>query len=480
MTISLSDISYVKSKVVTDTTYNGGRMGNTPVVSGAKHSLFPRVTKTERVNGVERYRKEFWKNANNNDEVAYGILQWIEVPSNAGDRFGLFKGTQIDTQADLETPAAGDVVQFMGGGQLETALSGAETSVSITMESDEFVFENGGYLHIADKVQTSQTVASDVNIGDSVTFGTSWTKITSTSDIEYPNGIYLGSNNVLSLKTTTNEEWLTIAEKLTSDESIGTGDATTLPALSTLTNVTNGICQASGKLPVISSLSAGDVALTVYLNQDGSVDTTTSDASDGQLNMETGVWTTDITWTTAPGTGKDITCTYRERAFSYVGNVVTVELDDQVSNAYTVAETRCAGCLYDAEIVSSVSSETVTTAGNGDYNYTTYPIVAHNEGAENDVITLTFTSSSAFNISGANLGSLGSGTTGASLTVLNPDTSEDLFTLNNSGWSGTWASGDTLEFTINPSSIPVWIKETVPAGTTQEPHNLCVLGFYLE
>ena len=348
------------------------------------------------------------------------------------------------------------------------------------MEDDDYVFENGGYLHIADKVQTSQTVASDVNVGDSVTFGTSWTKITSTTDIEYPNGIYLGDNNVLSLKTTTSEEWLAIAEKLTSDESIGTGDATLIPSLSTLTNVTNGICQVSGKTPVISSLSSADVVLTVVLNQDGSVDADNSDASAGQLNMEDGTWTTPITWTTSPGNGKDITCTYRERPFSYVGNVVTVELDDQVANAYTVAATRCSACLYDDEVVASVSGVTVTSASTGDFDSITYPIVAHNEGAESDTITCTFTTSSAFTITGANLGSIGSGTTGAALTVQNPDTNEDLFTIDNSGWSGVWASGDTLEFTMSPASVPVWLKEVVPAGTAQEPNNLCVIGFYLE
>lgn len=480
MTISLSDIAYKKSKVITDTDYNGGRMGNISVVSGAKHSLFPRVTKTERVNGTTRYRKEFLKNSNADDDTAYGVLQWIETPSNAGDRFALCKGTQEDTQVDITAPTDGSVALFTGGGQLETALSGAETSVSVTMESNDFVFENGGYLHIADKIQTSQTVASDVNVGDSVTFGTSWTKITSTVDIEYPNGIYLGDNNVLSLKTTTSEEWLAIAEKLTSDESVGTGDGTTEPTIATLTNNTNGICQVQGKTPVISSLSATDVALVVNINPDGSVDTATSNASAGQLNMTTGAWTTPITWTTAPGSGKAITCTYRERPYSYVGNVVTIELDDQVANAYTVAMTRCSGCVYEDEVVSSISDIVVTTAGTGDYDYTTYPIVAHNEGAEYDVITLTFTSSSNFTITGLNLGSIGTGTTGASLTAQNPDTGEDLFTLNNSGWSGILASGDTLEFTINPSSVPLWLREIVPAGTSQEPNNLCVIGFYLE
>jgi hypothetical protein len=196
--------------------------------------------------------------------------------------------------------------------------------------------------------------------------------------------------------------------------------------------------------------------------------------------METGVWTTNPTFDTAVGSGKDILATYRDRPFSYSGNVATVQLDDQVSNAYTVAMTRCGGCVYDEEIGSSVSDETVTTAGDGDYDFATYPIVPHNEGAENDIITITFTSASTFNVTGVNLGSIGTGSVSSSMTALNPDTSEDLFTISNSGFSGTWASGDTIVFTLSPSSSPIWLKEIVPAGTAQEPHNLCVLGYYLE
>jgi hypothetical protein len=63
---------------------------------------------------------------------------------------------------------------------------------------------------------------------------------------------------------------------------------------------------------------------------------------------------------------------------------------------------------------------------------------------------------------------------------VNPDTGEDLFFLDATGWSGTWASGDTLVFELYESAQSVWIKEVVPAATDQEPHNLCVIGFYLE
>jgi hypothetical protein len=59
MAVQASDIKFLKSVTVTDTGVNGGRKGQVEVVSGARHNLFPRVTKAERTAGVTRYRKEF-------------------------------------------------------------------------------------------------------------------------------------------------------------------------------------------------------------------------------------------------------------------------------------------------------------------------------------------------------------------------------------------------------------------------------------
>ena len=57
MTILSTDIKYRKSVVQTDTSTNGGRMGNIQVISGVRHALFPRVTKSQRGAGVTRIGK---------------------------------------------------------------------------------------------------------------------------------------------------------------------------------------------------------------------------------------------------------------------------------------------------------------------------------------------------------------------------------------------------------------------------------------
>ena len=300
MAVEASDIKWKKSATVTDTAANGGRKSNTEIQTGVRHNLFPRITKAQRTAGLTRYRKEFWCNENADDDAAEGVLVFPEFPSNAGDRFYLGEGTQTDTQDDLETF---DPV-WMGVGQLQTALSGSETSVSLTMENADFEFPNGGTLHLTDKFKTSQTIASGIHIGDSVEYNggsSTWEKIAATSDVDYPKGIYVGSNTVLTVEGTTNEEWLELADNEYADEDIGDGDGSdTSPTLSTLTNATNGICRQPGKLPVVTATDTGDATMTVNVAADGSC---SGDCTAGELDMTDGTWTTDITWTTAPKTG---------------------------------------------------------------------------------------------------------------------------------------------------------------------------------
>ena len=484
MSVTSADILFKKPVTINDTTTNGGVKGQVEVVSGVRHSLFPRVTKSERTAGTTKYRKEFWCNENESEDIAYGVLVWIELPSNADDRFYLTKGTQTDTQTLLTTPATGDVVLWGGCGQLHTALSGAETSIVLDMENNDFVFNNGDYLHISNKLLVSQTIGSTVVAGDSVLLTTgTWNKITSTTDIDYPNGLYVGDNNVLTLETTTNEEWLKIAENLTEDESIGTGDGSdTSPTLSTLTNVTKGICNVSGKTPVISTINTSDGAMTVTLNQDG---TFTGDASAGELNMTTGAWTTPIVWTSAPKLSADITCTYREKPYSYSSNTVTVELDtgESVSNAYTVAKTFASICVYEEVVVASFDTDSwAITSAAGAYDNSNLTI--HNDGAEEDTITLTFNGTTTYTASGINSGNLNSGSSLSVSTnpviLLNPSNGKSMVTIPSAGWSGSWVSGDTIVFDTHPGAVPIWLKEVVPAATVQESNNVLALGWYCE
>lgn len=477
MTIASTDIKYRKSVMQIDLAANGGRKGAVEVQSGARHALFPRVTKSQRVAGLQRWRKEFWSNENADDEAGYGVLIYLMRPSNAGDRFYLAKGTQRDIQSEFSRAEDEYARTWMGAGFLETALSGGESEVALTMENDDFQFPNGGFLYLSDNTMTGQTLDADVKIGDSVTFSSgTWSKIAHTDDITYPNGWAVGATSVLTIQATTNEEFLEIAENQYTDEDIGDGDgADTAPELATLAHVTNGICRQPDYLPVVTA-TCGGVSRTVNVAADG---TCSGYCSAGELNMATGVWTTDITWTTAPDNSTDITITYAENAFSYSGNVCTVELAGTVANAYTTAATIGAGCVYEDEVACSMDNWAETSSA-GTYDETGSPPTLYNDGTVEETWTLTMTGTSTFSVSGAYYGSVGTGNTGADFEPVNPDTGEKLFSLLSAGWGGTWAAAETIVFQTHPAGVPLLIEEFVPAGCAAEPNNLLPIGSYTE
>jgi hypothetical protein len=484
MTVSANDIKFRKSAIQTDTDANGGRRGMVEVVSGARHALFPRVTKSQRESGLIRYRKQFFCNENPDDEAAYGVLVYLMRPSNAGDRFYLAKGTQRDVQAqfkrktDINTYAATRYARtWVGCGVLETALTGGENQIQLAMESNDFQFPNDGYLYLANNTMKNQTVDADVKVGDSVYFSAgSWSRVAHTNNINYPYGWSAGAGEVLTIQETTSEEFLRIAKNETLDEIIGAGDGSNVsPALSTLANITNGICRQAGLLPVVKA-TCGGVERTVTVGGDGLC---TGYCSGGQLNIATGAWTTPITWTTAPDNLTDITITYCRAAFSYSGNVATVELSDQVANAYGSGAALGAGCVHQEEVKCSFDSWSKSTAA-GTYDEVTYPPVLFNDGTVEDDWTLTFTSGSNFAVSGAYYGSVGTGSVSSDFNPINPDTGQPYFTIRASGWGGTWQSGESVSFTTHPAALPILLEEEVPAGTEQEPNNMVPIGSYAE
>lgn len=477
MTVSESDIKFRKSVSQTDTDSNGGRKGSTLILSGSRHALFPRVTKSQLDSGLVRYRKEFYCNENESDETAYGVLIYMMRPSNADDHFHIAKGTQKDIQSQFNRDDHPFARIWCGVGQLSSPLSGGESSVSLDMESSDSQFPNDGYLYLSNNTMTGQTLDSDISIGNSVEYSSgSWSKIDNTTDITYPKGWCVDTDEVLAIQDSTNEEFLRISKNEYSGEVIGTGDgSTTNPDLSTLTNNTNGICRQPDLLPVVTTVCGG-TERTVDVAADGSC---SGYCSAGQLDMSDGSWTTDIDWTTAPDDTEDITITYCERAVSWSGNTATVSLQEQVANSYATDSSYGSGCIYEEEVACDLSDWSETSSS-GTYDESGSPVTLYNDGTVEDDWTISFTGSSAFSVSGNYYGSVGSGNTGENFSPTNPDTGQPYFTILASGWGGTWESGDTITFTTSPSALPILIEQTVPAGTTAASNNLLPIGAYTE
>ena len=134
-------------------------------------------------------------------------------------------------------------------------------------------------------------------------------------------------------------------------------------------------------------------------------------------------------------------------------------------------------------VISSVIEQASVVASAGNFTLTTTSgtpdqaaVMGSNKGAVQDTITLTFTSASGFTAAGVILGALGTGTTGATFQPSNAGVGAPYFSIPSTAWGGTWASGETVEFDLEPASIPIWYRREVPADSGSLAGNSVVVG----
>jgi len=164
---------------------------------------------------------------------------------------------------------------------------------------------------------------------------------------------------------------------------------------------------------------------------------------------------------------------------SYASDVVTLNLVETIAHSFTAVSTRVSSVIDSGDISGSYDTFVVTTAGDGDYDDTTYPILPDHIGGVEGDWKLTFDSATTFDVEldiGAGFTSVGSGNTSADLTITNTDYTKPYFFLDADGWTGTWANLDTLTFTTHPASIPIWYKRIVPAGASSLSGNKVIVA----
>ena len=98
------------------------------------------------------------------------------------------------------------------------------------------------------------------------------------------------------------------------------------------------------------------------------------------------------------------------------------------------------------------------------YNDVDYPIEILNEGAITERWRLNFTSTTAFQVIGENMGVIATGTTGADFQPVNPLTTKPYFTLRAAGWGLGWSTGNQLRFDTIAAAPPTWLARCVLPG----------------
>lgn len=146
--------------------------------------------------------------------------------------------------------------------------------------------------------------------------------------------------------------------------------------------------------------------------------------------------------------------------------VLTIVVDEVIANSYTVAGGGRAMSICNVGDIEASSDNWAETSSIGTYDEGSYPVILDNIGTINETVTLTFTDATNFTGVGSVSGALGSGTIGGDFSPSNADFTKPYFTLEAAGFGGTWASAETIVFDTIPAAAPLWLKRTVPVGSS--------------
>ena len=188
MSILESELLMLKSLVVSDAGANGGRMdNNTSVTSGVANNVWPSVFAAERAAGSTKYRKTFFKVANDDDETLYNPMIWMNITTPGDDWVTFYEGSQIDTQAGITGTDAYGCSQLntnvvIGASQVIVDVADASLSTGAYP-----IFRVGDTIRITNKdTPSSGTGTEEIHVLTTATpAGTQWTLVFSATTLAY-------------------------------------------------------------------------------------------------------------------------------------------------------------------------------------------------------------------------------------------------------------------------------------------------------
>ena len=471
------DLIFVKSVNVTDTDNNGGRMGYNQVVNRIRFNIFPRVTKTERANGLTRYRKIFLWNREETDEPAFAPLVYLIHPTPASsERVYLALADDTDTQQTIVNNP--NSYRWTGCGQLHVDANSGDHSIEVEFEDADYFVNNEMVIVLSSHFMIDQPMDLSVRPFAQVWWnGSKWVPQNAPSaDQEdvYPYGTCLSIDyvtlrgTVFSYSAEGHLEFHRVAhstDTVNSNESADgvrtdfTFDAP--PENLPLSPYHVTITFTSGGTPY-SGTDDGHGNFT-GLHVSGTVDYDTGHAS--------------VTLGPAPDAGTAVTMIHAKRRCSWIGSVCTIELDSGLLNDFSRNNTYVAACFEGRDLIPSKEVQSISS-GLGDYDLDHF--IVHNKGTVYDTWTFSFTSSTSFTCTGSYSGDVGSGNIGSTFAPTNPDTNSPYFEVEPQFWGGTWQANDKIVIVTYPSSQGYWLKEVVDAGAAAFQYNYFMIETYIE
>lgn len=161
-------------------------------------------------------------------------------------------------------------------------------------------------------------------------------------------------------------------------------------------------------------------------------------------------------------------------------NRVTITTVEQLAYSFTVAaKTKISSVYEHGSVIAGYDTFVVTTVGDGDYDdsaETGYPIETPNDGSREIDVTLTWTDATHATVTDDESTNWGTwDTTAGDFSALDGTTL--VFKIFQAGLSGTWASGDTITFTLHPAAAPIWERRKVPENCGSLANNKTTLVY---
>ncbi len=156
---------------------------------------------------------------------------------------------------------------------------------------------------------------------------------------------------------------------------------------------------------------------------------------------------------------------------SVSGADVTITVAEAIANDYTAGSAWAASIIDKGDTECSTDTFVDTTAGDGAYDDSLYPVICDNIGTVEDSVTIQFTDATHFSCTGSSGIDYGTGDTATDFSPTNADFTKPYFTLEAAGFSGTWAATDTITFNIHPAAFAIWLRRTVPAACASLANN---------
>lgn len=166
--------------------------------------------------------------------------------------------------------------------------------------------------------------------------------------------------------------------------------------------------------------------------------------------------------------------TARITGADWTGNVALIGLASQAPDNFAASETHAGVCVELGNLEAKAENVSAVSSGG---TFSADGIIVSNRGAAEDEWTVTFVSSSAFSVSGAQAGSLPSGSITANYQAMNTAAGDFYFAVPHQSWGGSWQAGDRLTFSTRAAAKGFWLKEIVPAGTEREADNFIRLDW---